>query len=153
MADTYVVQRSKKIDAAPEKVFARIVDLNEWGNWSPWDEMDPNMTKTFSGEAGTVGSSYHWTGNRKVGEGEMRITDIEQNSSVKVDLRFLKPFKSQSTTELHVAPDGAGSEVTWKMTGNHTTMTKIMGVFKSMDKMVGPDFEKGLATLKRISES
>jgi len=153
MADTYVVERNTKIDAPPEKVFSQIVDLNEWGNWSPWDAMDPNMTKTFSGESGTVGSSYHWTGNRKVGEGQMTITDIEPNASVKVDLRFIKPFKSESKTELHVAPSGDGSDVTWKMTGNHTTMSKIMGVFKSMDKMVGPDFEKGLATLKRISEA
>ena len=153
MADTYVVERSKKIAAAPADVFTHVVDLHEWNKWSPWDAIDPNMTKTYTGEAGQVGSAYHWTGNRKVGEGQMTVTEVESPSRVAIALKFIKPFKSESDTELLVTPDGEGSDVTWRMTGQHTRITKIMGIFRSMDKMVGPDFEKGLTSLKTVAEA
>ena len=153
MADSFVVERVQRVNAAPSAVFQKVVDLREWEQWSPWAEMDPDMNTTYSGDPGTVGSGYTWKGNRKVGEGRMTITDVEAPNKVVIDLEFLKPFKSQNVTELRVHPDGAGSEVTWTMTGPHTLMTKVMGIFKSMDKMVGPDFEKGLASLKRVAEA
>jgi len=150
----YVVERSSLISASPEALFAQIGNLQGWDNWSPWAEMDPDMTKTYEGEAGTVGSSYHWTGNRKVGEGKMVMTAVDAPNRVQIDLSFLKPFKSESVTEMTVAADGDRSNVTWRMTGEKTFMVKVMGLFgKNMDKMVGPDFEKGLAKLKRISEA
>ena len=150
----YVVERSTSISAAPEAVFANVGNLNSWDEWSPWAEMDPNMTKTFEGEPGTVGSRYHWTGNRKVGEGQMVVTDVQAPSKIGIDLSFIKPFKSESHTEMMVSPTADGSSVTWRMTGEKTLMVKIMGLFgKTMDKMVGSDFEKGLAKLKRITES
>lgn len=158
MADSYAVERTQTIAAAPQEVFAKVVDLREWDHWSPWAEMDPNMEKQYRGEPGSVGAGYHWVGNRKVGEGDMTITDVDPvdatdaDGRVVIDLRFIKPFKSESVTEVVVAPAGDGTQVTWRMTGQHTRMSKIMGIFKSMDKMVGPDFEKGLAKLKRISE-
>lgn len=154
MADTYVVERSETIAAPPQAVFERVGTLQGWDEWSPWAEMDPNMTKTHTGDAGAVGATYHWTGNRKVGEGQMTIKATEPNERVAIDLKFLKPFKSESVTEMLLAPSGDATTVTWRMTGKHSMMTKIMGMFgKGMDKMVGPDFEKGLAKLKRISES
>lgn len=154
MADTYVVERSETIAASPSVVFERVGNLQGWDDWSPWAEMDPNMNKTYNGEQGAVGSSYHWTGNRKVGEGQMTIKASEPNERVAIDLKFVKPFKSESVTEVLLAPSGDGTSVTWRMTGENSLMTKIMGFFgKGMDKMVGPDFEKGLAKLKRISES
>ena len=152
MADSFVVERTTRISAAPTAVFAHVGDLQKWDDWSPWAAMDPNMAKTYSGETGAVGQHYHWTGNRKVGEGEMTISDIDAPNRVVIDLAFIKPFKSKNVTELMVAPDGDGSEVTWRMTGPHTLMTKFMGIFRSMDKMVGPDFEKGLASLKQLAE-
>lgn len=156
MADNYVVERRTTIDATPGDLFDRVGNLQGWDDWSPWAEMDPDMDKTYTGESGTVGSSYSWTGNRKVGEGSMTITDITDDEQVIIDLRFLKPFKSQSVTEMHLKPaaSGDGTEVTWRMTGEMTFMTKVMGLIgKNMDKMVGPDFEKGLAKLKRLAES
>ena len=150
MAENYVVTRSRTMEADPATVFAKIVDLREWSHWSPWDELDPDMDKTYSGNPGEVGSGYHWTGNRKVGEGRMTITDIDAPNRVAIDLEFIKPFKSQSVTEITVTPQGEGSEVTWTMTGRNTLMTRIMGIFKSMDAMVGPDFEKGLTSLDRV---
>lgn len=154
MSDTYVVERSETIAAPPSKVYERVGNLERWGDFSPWDELDPEMTKTFSGAAGAVGSGYHWTGNKKVGEGRMTITDATPDQRVVLDLEFVKPFKSQSVTELTLEPVDTGTKVTWRMTGERTFMVKVMGLFgKNMDKMVGPDFEKGLANLKAVSEA
>ena len=152
MADTFVVERTKTIAAAPSDVFAHVGSLRAWDNWSPWAAIDPTMTKTWSGEDGTVGSSYHWLGNRKVGEGEMVITELDAPNRIVIDLKFIKPFKAENVTEMVVVAAGDGSEVTWRMTGTHTLMSKIMGIFRSMDKMVGPDFEKGLSSLKSLAE-
>ncbi len=153
MSDTYTVSRSATIDAPPEQVYAHIVDLRKMEAWSPWEKMDPNMTKTYSGAESGVGARYSWAGNRKVGEGSMEITDVKENSKVEMALEFLKPFKASNTTSLELTPDGDGTRVTWAMTGRKTLMTRVMGIFKSMDAMVGPDFEAGLATLKEVAES
>jgi hypothetical protein len=153
MAD-FVVERSEKIAAPPAEVFERVGTLQAWDEWSPWAEMDPDMNKSYSGEAGEVGSSYHWSGNRKVGEGKMTITETDGPNRIAIDLSFIKPFKSDNVTELTVNEVDGGSEVTWRMTGPMTFMTKVMGwIGKTMDKMVGPDFEKGLAKLKLLSEA
>lgn len=154
MADTYVVERSVQIDKPPSEVFGHVVDLHKWEAWSPWAKIDPAMTTTYTGEPGAVGSTYHWVGNRKVGEGKMTVAEVETPERVAIDLQFVKPFKSESVTEVLVAPAGEGqSQVTWRMTGEHTWMSKIMGIFRSMDKMIGPDFEKGLQSLKHVAES
>lgn len=151
---SYVVERSTSIAASPEAVFGHVGNLQGWDDWSPWAEMDPDMNKTFTGEPGSVGSSYHWTGNRKVGEGQMVISGVDAPNKIGIDLSFIKPFKSESLTEMTVSSAGEGSIVTWRMTGEKTLMVKVMGLFgKSMDKMVGPDFEKGLTKLKQITES
>lgn len=153
MADTYTVKRSATIGAAPSDVYAHIIDFHKWEAWSPWDEMDPSMDKTYSGADAGPGSSYSWSGNRKVGQGSMGITDATEASEVKIDLEFLKPFKASNKTVFSLEPSGDGTTVTWAMTGNKTLMTRVMGIFKSMDAMVGPDFEKGLARLKKVAES
>ncbi len=152
MGDTYTVQRSTTISAPPEAIYGHIVDFHQWGAWSPWDELDPEMHKTFSGPESGVGAWYGWSGNRKVGEGSMEIKGVEENSSVKIALEFVKPFKARNKTEFKLQPAGDGTEVTWVMMGRKTLMTRIMGIFRSMDKMVGPDFEKGLAKLKTVVE-
>ena len=153
MAD-FTVERSTTIDAPPAEVFERIGTLQGWDDWSPWAAMDPDMDKTYSGEPGEVGSSYHWSGNRKVGEGRMTITDTDAPNRIAIDLSFLKPFKSENVTELLVSEADGGSKVTWRITGPMTFMTKVMGwIGKTMDKMIGPDFEKGLAKLKQLSEA
>jgi len=153
MSDTYTVKRSTTMAAPPERVYDHIIDFRKWGAWSPWDEMDPSMEKTYSGPDSGVGSGYSWSGNRKVGQGSMEITDATASSHIEIALEFLKPFKATNTTTFSVEPAGDGSEVTWAMTGRKTLMTRIMGIFKSMDSMVGPDFEKGLAKLKAAAEA
>lgn len=154
MSGQFVVERSEVISASPEKLFSHVGNLESMNEWSPWVEMDPNMETTYTGASGAAGSTYSWSGNRKVGQGNMTITEVEANKRVAIDLNFLKPFKSQNVTEVMLDSDGTGTKVTWRMTGPKTFMVKVMGLFgKSMDKMVGPDFEKGLAKLKAIAEA
>ncbi len=153
MSETFTVERSTTINAPASAIYPHVIDLRRWPDWSPWEEMDPNMDKTYSGTDSGVGSSYAWSGNRKVGQGSVTITDARPDERIDIDLEFLKPFKAQNTTTYRFEPTGDGTTVTWSMTGKNTLMTRIMGIFKSMDAMVGPDFEKGLAKLKTIVES
>jgi uncharacterized protein YndB with AHSA1/START domain len=150
--DTYTVERSTRIEAPPERIYEQLADFHNWPNWSPWEGLDPDMKRTYSGAEAGTGAVYAWSGNRKAGQGQMRMTSADEPSTVRVDLAFEKPFKSRSETAFSVEPDGTGSRVTWSMTGEQTLMTKAMGIFKSMDKMIGPDFEKGLAQLKAVTE-
>jgi hypothetical protein len=150
--DTYTVQRSTTVQAEPSRVYEQVEDFHRWPAWSPWEELDPTMERTYSGPERGVGAVYSWSGNRKAGEGRMEIARANQPDEVQIDLRFVKPFKSTSVTTFMFAAQGEGTKVTWTMTGPRTFGVKVMSLFKSMDKMVGPDFEKGLAKLKRISE-
>jgi len=151
MPDTFTVERTTKINAAPEAIWVKVGDLTQWNDWSPWAEMDPNMNTVYTGDPGAVGSTSSWTGNRKVGEGSMAITASDAPNKLDVDLKFVKPFKAENDVEMRIADDGT---VTWRMHGELNFMTKLMGRFgKTMDKMVGPDFDKGLAKLKSIVEA
>jgi uncharacterized protein YndB with AHSA1/START domain len=150
---TYTVERSATVHAEPERVYEQIVDFHRWPAWSPWEDVDPDLHRTYSGPAEGVGSVYEWTGNRKAGAGRMEMTDAERPDRVVIDLRFLKPFKSTSTITFTLVPDAGGTRVTWTMTGTRTMALKLMGVFTSMDKLVGGDFEKGLARLRAVAET
>jgi hypothetical protein len=153
---TYQVERQRHVDGPPSVVLEHIVDLRRWTAWSPWEGLDDRMRRTYGGADRGRGAWYEWDGNRKAGRGRMEITEVDDQDAsnggrrheVTIDLQFLKPFKSHSTTRFIVQPDGDGSLVTWSMTGPHTTMSRVMGVFTSMDKLIGPDFEKGLAQLQ-----
>ena len=148
MADEFVVEREQRIEGTAGAVFERIVDFRRWQSWSPWEDIDPNLWRGYEGAESGVGAIYEWSGNRKAGTGRMEMTGVEPDRSVTIALEFLKPFKSKSTTVFTLEPDGATTVVRWRMTGPKTFMTRFMGIFMSMDKMVGPDFEKGLTRLK-----
>jgi hypothetical protein len=150
--DTYTVTRSATIDAPPARVFEEIADFHNWTHWSPWEDLDPDLKRTYSGSESGKGAAYAWTGNRKVGQGRMEILDATEPSKVLIDLAFLKPFKAQSEASFTIVPDGTGSRVTWVIEGQKSLMTKVMGVFKSMDAMIGPDLDKGLGRLKATTE-
>jgi hypothetical protein len=145
--DTFTVERSAEVGAPPERVHAVLADFHEWPKWSPWEDVDPDMERTFSGAESGVGAVYAWEGNRKAGSGRMEITGSDTPAAVDIHLTFIKPFKSENDVRFDVEPAGEGSRVRWSMTGPRTFMVKVMGIFKSMDKMVGPDFEKGLRQL------
>lgn len=150
--DTYTVERSATIDAPPAFVYDQIANFHNWTNWSPWEGIDPDLERTYSGAESGTGAVYGWSGNRKAGQGRMEITDATKPSRVQIDLVFEKPWKARNDTLFTIAPEGSGSRVTWSMTGKRTLMTKAMGIFKSMDKFLGPDFESGLARMKASAE-
>jgi len=152
-ADTYTVERSTTIAAPAERVYDQIADFHKWTSWSPWEDLDPALRRKYSGAELGAGAVYAWSGNRKAGEGRMEIVRAVDAERVDIDLQFVKPFKSRSDTSFVLTPEGDDStRVLWTMSGKKTFMTKVMGVFSSMDKMIGPDFEKGLDRLRKVSE-
>lgn len=153
MATPYTVVRTTTIDAPAERIHGYVRDFHEWTRWSPWEGLDPQMRRTYSGPDAGVGAGYAWEGNRKAGKGAMAITgDSEQQ--VEVDLRFDKPFRAHNRLELVLTPTGEASTVVeWRMFGELSGLTRAFSMVKSMDSLVGPDFEKGLARLKRLAES
>jgi uncharacterized protein YndB with AHSA1/START domain len=148
----FTIVRKIDIKAPPEKILPLITDFHQWGGWSPWEKMDPAMQRTHSGAASGKGAVYHWKGNDKVGEGQMEILDVAANK-VGIKLDFLSPFEAHNRADFALEPKGDTTTVNWTMTGPSNFMTKLMGVFVSMDKMVGPDFEKGLASMKAVAEA
>lgn len=149
--DSFRIERRIQLQAPPEKVLPLITDFHRWQEWSPWEKLDPAMARSFGGPASGVGATYAWQGNKEVGSGRMEIRDAAPDK-VGIQLDFLTPFEGHNTTEFHLAPKDGGTELRWVMFGPSTFVTKLMGVFVSMDAMVGPDFEKGLAQLKAAVE-
>jgi carbon monoxide dehydrogenase subunit G len=150
--DTFRVQRSATIQAPPERIFALINDFHSWGAWSPWEKLDPNLQRTYSGAANGLGAVYEWEGNKKVGKGRMEIKDSSPPSKIVIQLDFFKPFEAHNTAEFALEPQGNSTNITWTMDGRQPFMFKVMGTLFDMDKMIGRDFEKGLANLKSLTE-
>jgi uncharacterized protein YndB with AHSA1/START domain len=149
----FKIERSTTIKAPPASVFALVNDFHKWEVWSPWAKLDPNMKATYEGPAAGPGAKYSWVGDSKVGEGRMTIEDSRPPELVKIRLEFLKPFAATSDTEFNFKPEGNGTKVTWTMSGKNGFMPKAFGLFMNMDKMVGGDFEKGLAQMKFAAEA
>ena len=150
--DTFSVQRTTTVHAPADKVFALVNDFHRWGEWSPWEKLDPEMKRTFSGTAAGPGSVYEWTGNSKVGAGRMEILQAAPAAKVDIKLDFIKPFEGHNITEFTLAPQGENTQVVWVMHGPAPFVSKLMGVFVSMDSMIGKDFETGLANMKSAAE-
>jgi hypothetical protein len=149
---TYHIERSATVAAAPETVYAQLVDFRRWAAWSPWEGLDPSMKKTYSGPAAGTGAIYEWTGNGKVGQGRMTILDARPSTTVAIKLEFIKPFAATCATTFSLVPANGGTQVTWAMDGTNDFMAKAFGLFMDMDKSVGRDFERGLATLRSVAE-
>lgn len=149
--DTFRVERSLHINAAPEKIVALIDDFHAWREWSPWENIDPNLKRNYTGAARGVGAAYGWEGNNQVGTGRMEILS-ESPAKIIIQLDFIKPFAARNTAEFNFKQDDGGTEVTWAMYGSNAYINKLMGLFFSMDKMVGSSFETGLTNLKTIAE-
>ena len=149
----YEVTREAEIQAPATTVFDLIADFHRWNEWSPWEGVDPQMERTYSGADRGVGAVYEWSGNRKAGQGRMEITAADTPGRVVIALQFLKPFKSSNTTTFELTESGSSTRVTWRMVGPKTLATRVMGIFSSMDKMIGRDFEKGLAQLSGAAQA
>jgi uncharacterized protein YndB with AHSA1/START domain len=154
--DTFSVQRAITVKALPEKIFPLINDFHQWGTWSPYENKDPAMKRSYSGAESGKGAVYAWDGNNNVGSGRMEILDASPPSKIVIKLDFFKPFEGHNTAEFTMLPQGNATNVTtnitWLMHGPTPFIGKIMHVFINMDRMVGKDFEIGLANLKRVTE-
>jgi uncharacterized protein YndB with AHSA1/START domain len=150
--DTFSVQRAATMRVPPETIFALINDFHQWGKWSPWEHKDPAMQRTFSGAQSGKGSVYAWDGNKNVGSGRMEILEASAPSKIVIKLDFFKPFEGHNTAEFTMLPQGDATNLTWLMHGPAPFMSKLMQVFMNMDRMIGKDFEAGLANLKQATE-
>lgn len=147
------ITRSATIAAQPSVVFDQVNDFHNWDAWSPWAKLDPNARNTFDGPTAGLGAGFAWDGNNKVGAGRMTIIESRPSHLIRIKLEFLRPFKSTNTAEYTFEPQGNQTLVTWSMFGNNNFMGKAFSLFCDMDKMIGKDFEKGLANMKAVSES
>ena len=150
--DTFHIERSTSIKALPEKIFAIIDNHHHWEAWSPWEKLDPAMKRTFSGPASGKGAIFEWDGNRKAGAGRSEITESSPPSRLVMRLDMFKPFKAQNTVEFNLEPQGDATRITWAMRGPQPYVAKVMGTLMDCDKMVGKNFEEGLASLKALAE-
>ena len=153
LPDVYMLTRSTVIAAAPEVVFAHLDDFRKWDAWSPWAKRDPNAKATFSGEARGKGAVFAWNGNGEVGEGRMTILQSRPAVGLNIKLDFVKPYESTSSVTFLLKPEAAGTRVTWSMSGRQSFIEKAMcSVMGGLERMVGPDYEKGLVNLKAVAE-
>jgi uncharacterized protein YndB with AHSA1/START domain len=150
--NTFSVQRATLVKAPAEKIFPLINDFRQWGSWSPYEHKDPTMQRTYSGAASGKGAVYAWDGNKNVGSGRMEILDASAPAKIVIKLDFFTPFEGHNTAEFTMLPQGGATNLTWLMHGPAPFMAKIMHVFMNIDRMVGKDFEIGLANLKRLTE-
>jgi uncharacterized protein YndB with AHSA1/START domain len=148
----FSVQRTATMQAPPDKIFPLINDYHNWPQWSPWEKIDPNMKRTFSGPSSGTGSVYEWDGNSKAGKGRMEIAESVPASKIAIKLDFIKPMETNNNVQFNLQPNGNSTTVTWTMSGPVNFPAKVMTVFVSMDKMIGPDFETGLANMKAAAE-
>ena len=152
MASSYAVRRETIVLAPADRVHALVVDFRSWRRWSPWDDLDPDMDRTYSGADAGVGARYAWSGNRKAGRGHMEITDATAQR-VDIALAFEKPFPSTSTVTFDLTPEGDETHVEWTTSGDMTLGMKVFSLVKPMEELLGPDMEKGLARLKAAAEA
>jgi hypothetical protein len=150
---TFHVERSITIAAPAESAFAQVNDFHAWATWSPYEKLDPQMTRTFEGPRSGTGAIYSWSSKGKAGEGRMTIAKSELPSQVAIKLEFLKPFECTNTAAFTFTPAPEGTKVTWAMDAENTFLGKAASLVLDMDKLVGSDFERGLVDLKTVAES
>ena len=151
--DKTTVTRAAKISAPPEKIFPHVNDLHNWEAWSPWAKLDPNAKHAFAGAASGTGAAMSWSGNCKIGVGRMTITESKSSESIRFRLDFEKPMQTTNLAEFTFKPEGNQTVVTWAMTAKNQGVGKVFGLIFNCDKMLGGQFEKGLANLKSLVES
>jgi uncharacterized protein YndB with AHSA1/START domain len=150
--DDYEITRSATIDAPPAAVFANVNDFHKWDAWNPWKKLDPAAKITIEGPTTGIGAIYQWAGNDNMGEGKMTILDNKPDERIKIKLEFIKPLKEEADTVFSFKPDGNKTLVTWTMKGKHDIPTKIICVLIGVNKIVGDQFDEGLASLKKTVE-
>jgi hypothetical protein len=147
------VARTAMISAPAPEVFAQVNDFRNWEGWSPWAKLDPAAKATFEGPAAGQGAVFAWSGNDKIGEGRMLLTESRPPQLVRIKVDFVKPFAGTSTSEFAFRPEGDRTAVTWSTYGPQSFASKAICLFMNMDNMLGGDMEKGLAQMKSVAEA
>lgn len=147
------VARTVTIAAPAPVVFAQVNDFRKWDAWNPWAKIDPAIKQGYEGAPAGNGAVYTWAGNNEVGEGRMTITDSRPNELIRIQMEFLKPFQGRSTAEFTFKPEGDRTAVTWSMAGEHNFIAKAMHLVMNLDRMIGANFDKGLAQMKSVAEA
>jgi uncharacterized protein YndB with AHSA1/START domain len=150
---SFRVERRTVMAAPPSTVFAQVNDFHKWAAWNPWGKLDPTMKQTYEGAPAGVGAVYTWAGNREVGEGRMTIIESRPDELIRVRLEFVKPLPGTSIAEFTFRPQGNQTAVTWSMTGTNNFMAKAIHLVMNMDRMIGGQFDRGLADMKSVVES
>jgi Polyketide cyclase / dehydrase and lipid transport len=150
--DTFRVERSIRINATPDKIAPLVSDFHQWEKWSPWEKIDPSLTRTYSGAASGQGAVYAWAGNKDIGQGRMEVVEAASPAKVLIKLDFITPFEAHNLVEFTLTPEGNATVVTQAMYGPSPFVSKVMGLVFSMDKMVGGKYEEGLQSLKALAE-
>jgi hypothetical protein len=148
----YEVVRTTEIAAEPADVHALVNGFRSWAAWSPWEDLDPELERTYTGPETGIGAHYAWRGNRKAGAGSMEITGSAADR-IQIRLAFLRPFASTTAVTFTFTPSANGTTVEWRMNGEQTGLWGLVGRVVPMDRLIGKDFEKGLARLKAVAES
>jgi uncharacterized protein YndB with AHSA1/START domain len=146
------ITRTATIAAPARAVFAQVNDFRNWEVWNPWGKLDPAMKQTYEGAPAGTGAIYTWAGNSQVGSGRMTLTESRPSDLIKINMEFLKPFAATSTAEFTFRPEGDRTVVTWTMAGSNNFVAKALHLFMNMDKMIGGQFDKGLADMKTVLE-
>lgn len=150
MAEFEVV-RQTVVAAEPARIHGLIADFREWKRWSPWEDLDPQLRRMYSGPNTGSGARYAWEGNRKAGAGTMEITTSSERE-IRVRISFEKPWRATNTAVFSLLPAPEGTKVVWLTTGTRTWPMRLLGRFFSIDRLLGRDFEKGLARMRAAAE-
>ena len=150
--DAYGIQRTTAIDVPPEKIFPLITDFRQWPRWSPFEALDPEMKRSYSGAPSGKGAVYDWQGNAQAGQGRMEIVDVSPPASVTIQVDFVKPFDAHNLNQFTLDPHGGSTRVTWSMRGTQPFVLKAMSIFISPDRLLGKHFETGLSKLKSVAQ-
>ena len=153
LPDNFRIERAATISAPPEKVYAILSDFHRSTEWSPFEKMDPDMKRTYSGAERGKGAVYSWDGNSDAGAGRLEIVEATEPSKLVMTLDFIRPMEGRNIVEYRMEPRGDATEVTWSMHGEAPFISRVMCVFFDMDRMIGGEFEKGLANLKTLAET
>jgi hypothetical protein len=152
--DELNIARSTTIAAPAPAVFDQVNDLRKWDNWSPWAKLDPAAKVSFEGAQAGQGAVFKWSGNDKIGEGKMTVTDSRPGDFVKIKVEFIKPFEGSNVSEFSFKPDGNRTAVTWSSSGrNDNFFMKAICLVMNMQKTLGGEMEKGLAQMKSVVEA
>lgn len=149
----YRVSRTMVVSASAPEVFAQIDDFRRWQAWSPWAKRDPKAKASFAGPESGKGAMFAWSGNNEVGEGRMTLTESRPAEAVKIKTDFVKPFVGTSYSDFSLKPEGGATSVSWTISGQNDFIAKAICLFVSMDKVLGGEMEKGLASMKALVEA